>query len=435
MLPVAYAIFVSGLGLFAVGCVGSLLFLLAAAVAAGRRAPAPSSPAAPVRLAVIVPAHNEELVLPATLASLRAQNYPPESYEIVVVADNCTDTTAALARSFGVSILERTDRERRGKGFALNYAVASLLSAPLPPDGLIIVDADTWVAPNFLADMSARLHSTQGTQGYAAWQGRYGVLNFGDGWRAGLMAAAFDLVNHIKPLGRDVLALSVGLKGNGMAFTQAVARDFAWAGGSLTEDLDYGLELARHGVRVGYAPEACVLAQMPVSAGQAASQRSRWERGRRRSVRRRALPLLWEGLRQRNRLLVDMAFDLLVPPLVELSAVAAVWFSLVLLGAMLHLLPRPALWVSAASLTMGGLLVYILGGLRAAGAPRQAYIALLRAPFYALWKLVLLSRKTPKRSDAAGEWVRTERTPLATDMAPKEMPFSDAASVTEPSPP
>ena len=134
------------------------------------------------------------------------------------------------------------------------------------------------------------------------------------------MASAFDLVNHVKPLGRETLGLSVGLKGNGMAFTPALAAQLPWPGGSLTEDLDYGLELARRfGVRVGYAPEARVLAQMPTTTNQAASQRARWEGGRMGLVRARALPLLGEGLRRRSLLLLDMAWDLLTPPLAELG--------------------------------------------------------------------------------------------------------------------
>lgn len=437
MLSIFYAIFVSGIGLFALASVSALLFLLTAAVWAGRRYAAPKPPAAPLCLAVIVPAHNEEMVLKGTLASLLAQIYPQECYEIVVVADNCTDTTAALARSLSATVLERADSAQRGKGHALNYAIHSVLSSPLPPDGIVIVDADTWVAPDFLACMSARLQSGLGPNDYAAWQGRYGVLNFGESWRAGLMAAAFDLVNHVKPLGRDALKLSVGLKGNGMAFSQAVAREFAWPGGSLTEDLDYGLELAKRGVRIGYAPEACVLAQMPVSAGQAESQRSRWERGRRQTMRRRALPLLWDGLRQGNPLLLDMACDLLIPPLAELGALVLAWFSLALLGTSLHLLPHPAIWLLAASLTAAGLLVYVLGGLRAAGAPREAYAALIRAPFYALWKIVLLLRKPAKRPGVVGdEWVRTERAPLAVEMPSIEaLPFPDIAPVTEASQP
>ena len=420
-----FSLLTAGIGLAAGTSVSSLLFLLASAAWANRRVEISPISFKALALAVIVPAHNEELVLSATLDSLLAQQYPHECLQIVVVADNCSDGTAALARAQGVTVLERTHAEDRGKGFALNYAVASLLNQPIPPDGFIIVDADTWVAPDFLALLNTRLLSGQNADGYGAWQGRYGVLNSGDGWRTALMTAAFDLVNHVKPLGREAWHLSVGLKGNGMAFTRAVAAELPWPGSSLTEDLDYGLELARRfGVRVGYAPEARVRAQMPTTAAQAGSQRSRWERGRLRMVRERALPLLWEGLRDRNRLLFDMGFDLLVPPLAELSALIVVWCGLILLGAILALLPYPLIWIGAASATILGLLVYILGGLRVAGAPSEAYAALLRAPFYAVWKFTLLLGGKGRRKDRLGaeEWVRTERAPLPMDPSATEVP-------------
>lgn len=424
-----YPIFAALLGIAAAGSVAFLLFLLAAAALAARRSAPPVKHGRPLALAVIVPAHNEELVLASTLDSLGKQEYPTECFEVVVVADNCADTTASLASSYGVTVLERTHAEERGKGYALNHAVSHLLSRPSPPEGFVIVDADTWVAPDFLARMSARLRTAGDVGGCAAWQGRYGVLNFGESWRAGLMAAAFDLVNHVKPLGREALTLSVGLKGNGMAFTREVAASLPWPGGSLTEDLDYSLELARRlGLRVGYAHEARVLAQMPTEAAQAGSQRSRWERGRLRLVRERTLPLLWEGLKGRNRLLVDMGFDLMVPPLAELGALTLAWSGFVLLGAAAHRLPHPAAWVAGAALTLVGLIAYVLGGLCVAGAPPAAYTALLRAPFYAFWKFALaLSGVAHKRpSETVEEWVRTERAPLPSEPPAAEKPAASS---------
>ncbi len=393
----------------------SLLVLLAAAAGVRPRRPAVKPP---LLLAVIVPAHDEELVLPATLASLRAQSYPPECMEVVVVADNCTDSTAALARAAGMTVLERTHQTERGKGYALNYAVSYGLALPTVPDAFVIIDADTEAAPDFLTRMSARISENTDPRGYGAWQGRYGVLNGGDGWRAALMTAAFDLVNHVKPLGRDRLGLSAGLKGNGMAFTSALAAALPWPGGSLTEDLDYGLETARrYGLRVQYVPEARVAAQMPATARQAASQRKRWEQGRFGLVRERALPLLGEGLRRRSPLLLDAAADLLTPPLAELGALTLAFAALTLLGLRLHLLPHPSVWTAAAAFAVLGLLSYILGGLRVAGAGPDAYAALLRAPFYAAWKFALLlsSLFAGRSASADAEWVRTERAPLASD--------------------
>ncbi len=151
-----YPIFVAAIGLPALLGVASLLFLLLAALA-GRRRSAPPVTGSPLFLAVIVPAHDEALVLNGTLESLLAQTYPRDRFEIVVVADNCTDGTAALARLHPVTVLERSHATERGKGYALNHAVSYLLGQPSPPDGFVIVDADTQVALDFLMLISARL--------------------------------------------------------------------------------------------------------------------------------------------------------------------------------------------------------------------------------------------------------------------------------------
>ena len=163
---------------------------------------------------------------------------------------------------------------------------------------------------------------------------------------------------------------------------------------------------------------------MPTEAAQAGSQRSRWERGRLKMVRERALPLVWEGLRDRNRLLLDMGLDLVVPPLAELTALTLAWSGLVVFGAAARLLPHPAVWLSSAALTGIGLLVYILGGLRVAGAPPEAFAALLRAPFYVVWKFALAFSGLARRRRGTGvdEWVRTERAPLAPEATPPAPP-------------
>ena len=415
LLPLSFVLLTGLTGAAALAAVLSLLTLLGAA-AARRSAPLPEAP--PLRLAVVVPAHNEELVLAATLTSLLSQDYPAGCTEVVVVADNCSDSTAAIARSHGAAVLERTSETERGKGYALNFAISHLLAQPLVPDAVVIVDADTQAAPDFLRRMSARISQNKDLRGYGAWQGRYGVLNSVDGWRAALMTAAFDLVNHVKPLGRDRLGLSAGLKGNGMAFTSALAAALPWPGGSLTEDLDYGLELARRfDLRVQYVPEARVAAQMPATADQAASQRKRWEQGRSGLVRERALPLLAESLRRRSLLLFDAAWDLLTPPLAELATLLLAFLALTALGSATHLLPHPAAWLGASAFGLIALVVYILGGLKVAGAGPEAYAALLRAPFYAVWKIALLVTGRKKSKNTSDEWIRTERHALTSESA------------------
>jgi glycosyltransferase involved in cell wall biosynthesis len=404
---------------------GSVAYLLRLTAAAASARPDMVTGQPRERIAVIIPAHDEVLVIGATLESLRHQSYPADRFEIVVIADNCTDHTAQIATEAGVTVLERFDPNLKGKGYALEWAISRLLhqdSASADPiAAFVIVDADTQAAPDFLARIIGRLFDgapADRSRHLRALQGRYGVLNVDDSWRAALMTAALELVNHLRPLGKDHLGLSVGLKGNGMAFTRAVIEAVPWQGTSITEDIDYGLDLLReHGIPTGYAPDAIVRAQMPATAKQSRSQRERWEQGRYRLMRERVPELLRESVRRRDGRLLDAALDLLVPPLAELVVLHLVWA--VLTGAFLWggLLPGLAgVWLALPLLSLLGLAVYVLLGMKIAGAPPAAFAALWRVPLYIPWKLaVVIGGVLGRRRQADGkepEWIRTERAPV-----------------------
>ncbi|GAB4461162.1 MAG: glycosyltransferase family 2 protein [Armatimonadaceae bacterium] len=443
---------VAVVGVVAGGSMFYLLVLLCAAALrrtqrSGHKSPEVAIPGSPTeissiengtlveRIAVVIPAHNEEMVLAATLKSLQAQEYPSDRYRVVVVADNCTDSTSAIACEHDAVVLERNDTSKRGKGYALEWAFERLLGPNSPVDRagdpvtlFAIVDADTWVAPDFLRIMTERVQeeTTRSRNGRpVALQGRYGVLNPETGWRAALMTAAFDLFNHVKPMGADLLGLTVGLKGNGMVFQRAVLEQARWQGSSITEDIDYGLDLLQnHGIRIGYVPEARVLAQMPETAEQAASQRERWERGRYRLIRERAPRLFSQGLAKGDVRLSLAALDLSIPPLAELAGLIALWGLLIGAGLLIGSLAAPVFWSIAFGLAAVGMVVYVFGGLRVAGAVPEAYQALLFAPVYIAWKFALyalgsITRKfgtAVQNADGAEEWVRTARIPVSATM-------------------
>lgn len=414
-MPVLYALVLIALAGIVLGSLGYLSLLLVAAASSGRKARCSGGEAATsLGMTVLVPAHNEELVLAATLRSLREQTYPAERYEVVVVADNCTDATAEIARGFGVTVLERHDLRERGKGYALNWALGQLLRRPEAPAAFVVVDADTWVHPEFLRTMGRQLAARSDARGFCALQGRYGVLNEQESWRTALMAGALALCNHVRPLGADRLGWSVGLKGNGMAFTRPVVEAVQWRGDSLTEDLDYGLDLLRTaGMSVGYVPEALVLAQMPVTASQAASQRERWEGGRYHSLRGRAVSLLGEGIARRDFRLWDSALNLVVPPLAELAALLLAWGVVLVIGQIAGWLPDSRPWYGALGGSALLMALYVLGGFYLAGASSTAFRALFFAPIYALWKFILyggmLLRRVGRSGSGGPEWVRTAR--------------------------
>lgn len=403
-------------------CIGSgyLLFILISAATAPKRKYVSTPRPSPHSATIVIPAHNEEDVILATLQSLAAVQPP---LPIVVIADNCSDRTAQLARDTGAAVIERQNRDERGKGFALAYAFRLLMNGAADggaivgsgADAYIVVDADTQVQPDFAVRLLAELPDDPAVP--AAVQGRYGVMNGSDGWRAALMSAAFDLVNHVRLLAIDHAGGCLGLKGNGMAFTRGCLAQYPMTGRSVTEDLDYAMDLMQNGgIRVQYAPHAFVCAQMPVTGEQARSQRQRWEGGRYRVVRSRAPQLLKAVVRTGDIRFIGAMFELLQPPLAEQVAGCLGICSLAVLCLMLGS-TFAGLALIAAGFSIVSILMYVFLGLGLAGAKKETFKALAFAPIYIVWKLVLyaigiVSGRSKGKADTGGadaEWVRTSR--------------------------
>jgi cellulose synthase/poly-beta-1,6-N-acetylglucosamine synthase-like glycosyltransferase len=384
----------SGLIAAQVVLLGYLLFLTAAAlVARPRDLPARSRV---TRFAVLVPAHNEEGVIARLLTSLSRLDYPPESVDICVVADNCDDATASTARALGANVYERFDDSKRAKGFALRWLIQQLEDQGRTYDAFVVVDADSVLAENFLQCMNARLES-----GAQVIQAYYSVLNPDHSSIAGLRYAALSAVHYLRPLGRSRFGLSAGLKGNGMCFTASIMQRFAWRWFTLAEDVEFHLALVEQDIRVEFAPETWVKADMPVTLRQASSQNARWERGRLQLIRQHVPRLLWLGVRRRSWIQVDAAAEQLIPPLsvpFALSAVAVVgaW----LLGS--------AGLAGAAAVCLGGYVLYLLAALALVRAPLRIYLTLGVAPAYVVWKVGLYVRSLFSTRNTA--WVRTART-------------------------
>jgi 1,2-diacylglycerol 3-beta-glucosyltransferase len=362
------------------------------------RVPVPPSPPT-LRFDLVVPAHNEAAGIAATVHSLLAVDYPAALRRVVVVADNCSDDTAARAREAGAQVLERTDAERRGKGYALAHAFSHCLAEGFA-DAVVVVDADTVVSKNLLGAFGARL-----ARGAVAVQAHYGVQNPEASWRTRLMRIALAMFHQVRSLGRERLGVSAGLRGNGMCFRASLLGEVPHEAFSLVEDLEYGLRLGRAGHRVAYAWEAEVLGEM-VSGEQASrSQRARWEHGRRLMTKQFGWPLLREGLVARSGLLLDLAMDVLVPPLSRL--VGAAGAGLVASTALVLLTGDGALAVGLFGGVLGCLGGYVFAGWLHSGTGVRGLVDLALAPAYLAWKvrLVFGGRGTKK----PGEWVRTTR--------------------------
>jgi cellulose synthase/poly-beta-1,6-N-acetylglucosamine synthase-like glycosyltransferase len=349
----------------------------------------------------VVPAHDEAGGIAQTVASLRAVDYPSELFNVVVVADNCTDATADLARSAGATVLVRQDAEKRGKGYALEHAFERLLSEGWM-DAVVVVDADTVVSANLLRAFAARLEA-----GALAVQADYGVRNAGASWRTRLMVIALALFHVLRSLGRERLGVSSGLRGNGMGFSAKLLREVPHDAHSIVEDLEFGIRLGMSGHRVEYVAEAHVFGEMVSGEGASRSQRARWEAGRAAIAREHLPGLLRRGLNERSGLLLDLAFDVLVPPLTSVVA-ATVLGTLASIAASFWAARwgAPAFaWVPwTVSLVFVG--AYLARGVVLADVGWAGVRALAWAPFYMAWKVALAVRRI---RPSKGEWVRTAR--------------------------
>jgi 1,2-diacylglycerol 3-beta-glucosyltransferase len=347
---------------------------------------------------VVVPAHNEEVGIAATVQNLLALDYPPQLRRVIVVADNCKDATAAIAGQAGALVIERNDSDQRGKGYALAYAFERSLADGVA-DAVVVVDADTTVTSNLLRAFAARLAT-----GARAAQAEYRVANPRASWRTRLMHIAFTLFHDVRSRARERLGASVGLRGNGMAFATALLREVPHDAFSVVEDVEYGIRLGLAGHRVYYVGEAHVFGEMVVAEGASRSQRRRWEGGRWLLARRYGRRLLVEGLRRRSVIILDLAADLLVPPLTYVAlgliagvATSAAWFRL----------GHGAWWAVAPWCAAGmGFTIYLARGVWLARVGPRVALDLLWAPIYMVWKVALALRGSTSRER---EWVRTAR--------------------------
>ena len=380
-------------------CIISLAAVLRAKKMRVQEGSISTEPAVPTTdFAILIPAHNEELLLGNLLESLRELHYPQTLFTVHVVVDNCTDGTAELARRFtGVHVHERVDHTKRGKGYALHWLVQQIEAAHLSCDAYVILDADSVIAPNFL-----RLIDCELVHGAQALQARYTVLNATESPGSALRWIALSLVNHVRPLGRTCLGGSSTLNGNGMCLSRDLLTRYPWRSFGLAEDYQYYLTIVEHGERVVYVPEAVVSSQMPKTFAQMRTQDIRWESssGNQPSWRA-ALTLLKAGIRNRDGVRIEAVAELLTPPL-----------SLLVCGCLMLLVLSPFIWLWTgfiiSLLLVAGLMVYIGSAFYLLRPQRAVYMALLYAPGFIIWKLwvYFVLRRSKKHT---GEWVRTSR--------------------------
>lgn len=345
---------------------------------------------------VLMPAHDEADIIESMVT--QALLALPAGGRLLVVADNCTDETAARARSAGADVLERFDSHHRGKGYALAHGVDHL--RPAPPEVVIVFDADCVAAEGSLASIAAAAHQLQ-----RPVQAMYDmVAPPGAGLMQRMAAFAWDFRTRLRAEGYRRLGLPCQLMGSGMAFPWPVLQQVNLATGHIVEDLKLGLDCAQLRKPPRFLPSALVSSSFPSNEQGSQSQRRRWEHGHLSMVAMHAPRLLWQALSRGNAGLLALVLDMCVPPLALLvlllgaqaaSTVVLAWFGLV--------------WPIAATLSLLALAlmaVTVFIGWWKAGRRWISLGELLSVPWYILRKLSLYLGFLTRRQ---ASWVRTRR--------------------------
>lgn len=361
-----------------------------------REAPAPAARPDDADVAVLIPAHDEAAGIEATLHCLRAQLRATD--RVLVVADNCSDDTAALARRAGAEVVERSHAVNRGKGFALDFGVRHLSARP--PSMVVVVDADCLLDAGALETL-ASLCSSSGRPVQALYEMNAPA---GSGLRARVSAFAWRVRNRVRPLGWWVVGAPCQLMGTGMAFPWSLLRDAPLASGHIAEDVQLGADLALRGRAPLFAPKARVTSTFPEGDAAAASQRKRWEHGNLALMFAHGPRLVAAGLRRADAHLLALAADLMVPPL---ALLVQLQLGLMLFAALARWLGAGALPLAISAGALALLVLSILAAWRLAGRDIIALSELLlTAPAYALRKLPMYAAFLWKRQST---WVRAKR--------------------------
>ncbi|MDU1314914.1 MAG: glycosyltransferase family 2 protein [Clostridium septicum] len=260
------------------------------------------------KFAMIVAAHNEEVVIGKLIESMLNQNYPKELIDIFVIADNCTDNTAKIARKYGVNVYERFNDEQRGKGFALEWMFAKIFKMKKKYDAIAIFDADNLVSKNWCKEINSKM-----LEGYKVVQGYIDSKNPNDSWIATSYSIAFWSQNRMYQLARANVGLSNQIGGTGFAIDTEVLQKLGWGATCLTEDLEFSCKLVLNGEKVGWAHDAIIYDEKPLTLKQSWVQRRRWMQGFTDVASRYFFKLIKRGLKEKKWFILDCALYVIQP--------------------------------------------------------------------------------------------------------------------------
>lgn len=331
------------------------------------------------KFAIVIPANNEK-VISRSLYSLSGLVYPKNMYDLVVIADNRTDSSALIAYKLGATVLERSEEEKQDKEDTLRWAFKQISEWDEQYDAIVVFDSDGLVSGNYLEVMNYYLE-----QGSKVVQGSDLVLPQPDSWSIETTRIGYLLYNFVKPLGRKVLGFGTKICGNGMCISTDVLREVPWQSWSLTQDLEYGFMLQLNGITIDFAPEANVWTEFPESVSNTKLKGQQKKVGQYQVIKKYAPKFLSAIFKQKSLNHFDTLVELTTPPLVNvlfftlLMCVANLGFWMAGLGSLLFFW----MWMIITGLGV----MHLFVGLMAAGADRQLLKSVGYIPMYAFWKI------------------------------------------------
>lgn len=260
------------------------------------------------KFAMIIAAHNEEVVIGRLIESMLNQDYPKELYDIFVIADNCSDNTAKIARNYGVKVYERFNTEKRGKGYALEWMFSKIYKMNTQYDAIAIFDADNLVNKSWIKEINSKM-----SEGYKVVQGYIDSKNPNDSWITASYSIAFWAQNRMFQLSRANVGLSNQIGGTGFAIKLDILKQYGWGATCLTEDLEFSCKMILNGEKVGWAHDAIIYDEKPLTLSQSWVQRRRWMRGFSDVASRYFFKLLKTGIKERKWFIIDCAIYVMNP--------------------------------------------------------------------------------------------------------------------------
>ena len=347
---------------------------------------------------VLVPAHNEELLIGNLIESLLDINYPSEKYSIFIIADNCKDGTTDLVRKYPVQLLIRNDELNPGKGQALSWALQEIDLDSY--DSVFMVDADNYVDGDILRELNTLINN-----GEKAIQCHNAVGNRNDSWFTQLLYVSRTIGNQLYHEAKYRLGLSSYLMGNGLCFRTDLLKQRGWTAFSTGEDWEYYAQLVGDGIKIGFAVNAKVYHQESKSLNQATSQRLRWSSGRFKIARTLGMKLFLKGLREKKWWVVDASFPLLLP---NYSLLLNLTMVCLLVSVLLPVSVAKNILVALTVMSFLGQFFLFAAGSFLAGSLLETLKAIVFVPFFLIWKAIIdLLCLTGLYRDK--KWVRTKR--------------------------